>query len=128
MSWVNILKKNDVDFQTSLIIEQEDTLEIKIEDNDPFIKDFNEEFDKIYNSKIIELKLEFKEYIEEEALPFLNKGNYTDYTFYDFIKENCYNLEKVKENVDKENEEYLESLEMEENEYYEDNKDQIDLW
>lgn len=120
MSWLNILKKNDVEFQTSFVIKEEEKIEIKIEEKDPFIKDFNEEFDKIYSSKITEIKFEFKEYIEEEGFPLFNERNDTDYTFYDFIKENSYNFGTVKESVEIENEEYLESLIVEDNEYYDD--------
>lgn len=120
MSWLNILKKNDVEFQTSFVIKEEEKIEIKVEEKDPFIKDFNEEFDKIYSNKITEIKFEFKEYIEEEGFPLFNEKNDTDYTFYDFIKENSYNFGTVKESVEIENEEYLESLIIEEHEYYDD--------
>lgn len=127
MSWLNILKKNDVEFQTSFVTKEEEEIEIKIEEKDPFIKDFNEEFDKIYSSKITEIKFEFKEYIEEEGFPLFNERNDTDYTFYDFIKENSYNFGTVKESIEIENEEYLESLIIEEHEYNEE-KDYTDYW
>lgn len=128
MSWLNILKKNDVEFQTSFVTKEEEEIEIKIEEKDPFIKDFNEEFDKIYSSKITEIKFEFKEHIDEEGFPLFNERNDTNYTFYDFIKENSYNFGTVKESVEIENEEYLESLIIEEHEYYDDNKDYTDYW
>ena len=126
MSWLNILKKNDVEFQTSFVIKEEEKIEIKVEEKDPFIKDFDEEFDKIYSNKIIEIKFEFKEYIDEEGFPLFNERNDTNYTFYDFIKENSYNFGTVKESVEIENEEYLESLIIEDNEYYDDYKDYTD--
>ena len=64
---------------------------------------------------IVDIKLEFKDYIDDLCLPFLNKNSNI---FYDFIKYNCYNLDIVKNKVENENKEYLKELEeMEENEF-----------
>ena len=126
MSWVDILKKNDSEFETILSEENITIQEEKIQILDLNIKDLDEEFDKIYFDKILEIKLEFKEFIEDEAFPFLNKRNTTNYNFYDFIKENSTNLYCLKELVDKENTEYLNDIEIEENEYYEDNREFLD--
>lgn len=126
MSWIDILKKNDNDFETKLSEENTTIHEEKIQILDLNIKDLDDEFDKIYFDKIIEVKLEFKEFIEEEGFPFLNKRNNSDFTFYDFIKENSTNFYCLKELVDKENTEYLNDIEIEENENYEENKEFLD--
>lgn len=123
MSWVDILKKNDNEFETILSEENITIQEEKVQIFDLNIKDLDEEFDKIYFDKILEIKLEFKEFIEEEAFPFLNIRNKADYNFYDFIKENSINLYNLKELVDKENNNYLIDIEAEENENYEENRE-----
>lgn len=127
MSWLDALKKNDKEFEIIAPIKEE-VQEIIIEEPDYFIKDIEEEFEKIYGLKISDIKFDFKEYIENEALPFMNKTiynnyNYNYYDFYDFIKNNCNNYYKVIKNVDKENKEYFELLKEEENELYDENKE-----
>lgn len=127
MSWLDILKKNDKEFDKNIKlseIEQEE--ENNINEIDSNIKDIEEEFDKIYLDKIIDIKLELKEYIDCEALPFLNKNNYTDNNFYNFIKYNSENYFKLEVKIEKENEAYLESIEIEDNEIYDEYKDSID--
>jgi len=112
MNWTEIVKKNDVKVVIKApekIIEEE-----VIEVFDLNIIDLDEEFEKIYMDKIIELKLEFKEYIEEESLPFLNNNKIKDYDFYDFIKNNCTNLDKLNKTITIKNNEYLRELEEEE--------------
>jgi hypothetical protein len=120
MDWINILKKNNKDFE-------KETKKPHVEEtvfviNDPNIKNYEDEFDIKYSSKIIDIKLEFKEYIEELCLPFLDKNrSFTDvsYNINDYIKYNCNNLIKIKNSVEKENEEYLkENEEFEENYNY----------
>jgi hypothetical protein len=122
MSWVNILKKNDNEFQKE--IEKKNIEEKKvIIINDPYIKNFEDEFDIEYSYKIINIKLEFKEYIEKLSLPFLDKNRIIvdySYNFNDYIKYNSKNLIKIKNKIEKENEEYLKQLEDDEvNDYYE---------
>ena len=120
MDWINILKKNDKDFEKET--KKPDVEETVFVINDPNIKNYEDEFDIKYSSKIIDIKLEFKEYIEELCLPFLDKNrSFTDvsYNIYDYIKYNCNNLIKIKNSVEKENEEYLkENEEFEENYNY----------
>lgn len=126
MSWLEILKKNDKEFEKniqSLEIHQE---EDNINEIDSNIKDIEEEFDKIYLDKIVDIKLELKEYIDCEALPFLNKSNYKDDNFYNFMKYNSENYFKLQIEIEKENEEYLEAIEIEDNEMYDEYKDSID--
>lgn len=122
MNWVNILKKNDNVFQKEITkkkVEGKKVVSIK----DPNIKNFEDEFDFEHSSKIIDIKFEFKEYIEKTCLPFLDKNRTTvdySYNFNDYVKYNSKNLIKIKNKVQKENEEYLKQLEdEEENEKYE---------
>lgn len=128
MSWLEILKNNDKEFDKN--IKLSDIEQKKEDDNineiDTNIKDIEEEFDKIYLDKIVDIKLELKEYIDLEALPFLNKNNYTDNNFYNFIKYNSENYFKLEVEIEKENDTYLESIELEENEIYDEYKDSID--
>lgn len=130
--WVDILKKNDKEFETTLKNE-----DVVIEDNESIIveedyniKDYDEEFDIINKDKLIDIKLEFEEYVKEKCLPFFNKNilmenphniNITDcsnnYNFYDFMKYNSVNYFDLIKQVNKENDEYIKELENEENEF-----------
>jgi hypothetical protein len=116
MSWVNILKKNDKEFEVTV----EKEVEIKediIHIYDPNILDIDEEFDNLFANKIYDIKFDFKQVIDDNTLPFLNIKS-TKNLFFDFIKYNCSNYYKLKKRVNKENEEYLNELEEEEQEYY----------
>lgn len=112
MSWVNILKKNDKEFQKDIPKKKvKEHVNIVQDDN---LKNYDEIFDLIYSSKIIDIKLEFKEYIENLCLPFLDKNkkiNDVSYNINDYIKYNSNNLTKLKNNIEAENEEYLKELE-----------------
>ena len=112
MSWVNILKKNDKEFQKDIPKKKVKEPAIIVHDN--YLKNHEDEFDLLYSSKIIDIKLEFKEYIENLCLPFLDKNkkfNDISYNINDYIKYNCTNLLKLKNNIEEENEEYLKELE-----------------
>lgn len=116
MSFLEILKKNDIDFSTK--IEKKEDIKEQIEFiEDPFIKDYEEEFDIIYSNKIYDIKLEFKEVIDNMALPFLNILNKSNYNFFDFIKFNSTNIDKIKIKIEQENQEYLKDLEEDNEEY-----------
>ena len=116
MSFLEILKKNDINFSTK--IEKKEDIKEQIEFiEDPFIKDHEEEFDIIYSNKIYDIKLEFREIIDNMALPFLNILNKSNYNFYDFIKFNSTNIDKIKIKTEKENQEYLKDLEEDNEEY-----------
>ena len=115
MSWVNILKKNDNEFKKE--ITKKKVEEKVVINNDPNIKNYDDEFDFEHSSKIIDIKFEFKEYIENICLPFLDKNRTMhdrSYNFNDFVKYNSKNLIKIKNKVQKENEEYLKQLEDDE--------------
>lgn len=120
MSWANILKKNDKEFQTEFYKENNENETIYIEEKDPYIKNIDDEFEYVYMDKIMDIKDDFKEYIDFQALPFLNKNNSSTLNFYNFIKENCFNLLKLKEIIDKENTEYLDEFKNNSLNEYED--------
>jgi hypothetical protein len=117
MSWVDILKKNEKDFEVNIEkdIEYKDTPNIIY---DPNITDLDEEFDKLYSLKIYDIKFDFKQFIEESSLPFLNLKS-TNNLFIDFIKYNSTNYYNLEKKVNEENDKYLlELLEEEEQEKY----------
>jgi hypothetical protein len=125
MSWLNILKKNDKEFEIASPIKEE-VQEIIVEEPDYFIKNIEEEFEKIYGLKILDIKFDFKEYIKNEALPFMNKtihNNYNFYDFYDFIKNNCTNYYKLIDRINNENKEYLDSLKEDDHDFFEEFKE-----
>ena len=125
MSWANILKKNDKEFETSLNIE-EDKHEEDVEEHDPHILDIDDEFDNSYAINIYDIKFDFKLLIEEDCLPFLDKKffNGEEYQFYEFIKYNSENYYKLSEKIDEENAEYLKQLETD----YEEDELNDDLY
>ena len=114
MSWAQILKKNDKEFETGTskndILEEFNNNETdnSLLNTDDLL-DIDDEFDHKYFSKIVDLKIEFKEYIDFEALPFFNLNTNIDYsnTFYDFIKNNSENYKKLVIEIENINEEYL---------------------
>jgi len=122
-SWIDILKKNDKEFETKL--KKDDIVEDNIENiEDTNIKDVDDEFEREYSLIIHDIMFDFKEYIKQEKLPFMNKLNMTGkYLVEDFFKYFSTNYNNVKDKVEKENEEYLKELEEEENELVEENSE-----
>ncbi len=82
---------------------------------DPNIKNPNDEFEREYMSKIFDLKLEFKDEIEQEGLPFMNRLHNVNYTFFDYIKYNSNNFRKIINKVTLHNEEYLREINDDDN-------------
>ena len=125
MSWASIVSKNDKPFEKE-IIKEELIEEIVHIEHDHNILDIDDEFDNLYFRKMIEIKIEFKDLINDLALPFLDNNNTFDkslnesYNFNDFIKENSVNYTKLSIKIDNENNEYLTNLENEENEEYDE--------
>lgn len=118
MDFLNILKKNDKEFEKTFIQEVQ-KIEIIVE-TDSNIKNAEDEFEKIYMNKIEDIKFDFKEYIENEGYPFLNKTNFDGYSFYDFIKYNSINFYDLEVIVENENKEYLEFVQEEEDDFTND--------
>ena len=89
------------------------------------VKDIDEEFEKIYSNVLIDIKIDFREYIKDICLPFLDKINGQS-IFYDFMKYNSKNFETLCNDVYKFNENYFREveeyeIEMEQNEAEYDN-------
>lgn len=107
MSWISILEKNNKPFEKSFkkeIIEENNEKKIINE-----IKHPDDEFEMLYTSIISDIKFDFENFIKNNNLPFLNNNNINklinknNYDFYDFIKYNSINYEKVVENINNEN-------------------------
>ena len=114
MDWLNAIKKTDNEFKN--YIEKKEVIipEKKLYIVDLNIKDPDEEFELLYNNKIIDLKLEFMELIKDESLPFLNieKILKNDNKFLDFIKYNSKNFDNVIKNVEIHNNDYINQSEI----------------
>ena len=118
MSWIDALKKNDKEFEKKTINTAK--IEIPVEINND-LKDSEEEFEFSFSTTITDIKIYFKNYIEDNALPFLDNRSFNDYNFYDFIKYNSENFAKLCKKIEKENEEY--ENEIDEDEQFENNLD-----
>ena len=131
MSWVSILHKNNKDFDTKVdeVDEVKDVIVIDIVDCDYYdnnIKNYDDEFDIKYSTIMVDIKIDFMDYINDLSLPFLDNNLKTldinEINFYDFIKNNCENYNKVVKDVDKNNKEYIKEMENEEDEIIYDKK------
>lgn len=122
--WVDILKKNEKEFETNIKKNYSETMECSESTEDHNLKDVDDEFENEFSLIIHNIMFDFKKYIKNEQLPFMNKTNMTSkYLVNDFFKLFSTNYIDVKNRVDKDNEEYLKDLEEEENELYEENSD-----
>ena len=122
--WIDILKKNDKEFETTL--KKDDTPPAEEVTITEFIdiRDPDDEFENMYSSTIHDIMFDFKDYIQNQQLPFMNKINMSGkYIIEDFFKQFTTNYIDLKNKVDQENEAYLKELEEEENELYEEMSD-----
>jgi len=81
------------------------------------IKNSNLEFEKIYDMKIIDIKVDFLDFVRKNfnyKFFFNNQHNILQYNFCDFIKHCSNNYYDVIKDTNKENKIYLEFLEEEE--------------
>ena len=107
MSWISILDKNKQPFEKSLNKEIIEKINDKPIIND--IKNPEDEFEILYTSNMSDIKIDFENFIKNNSLPFLNNNsinklnNKNNYDFYDFIKYNSINYEKIVENINNEN-------------------------
>jgi len=132
MSWLNTLNKIDKEFETSLsitdtIIDEEEDEQIYINE----LKDKNEEFDIKYGINIYDLQFDFKKFISDNFLPFMNIHpsliKDLNNTFYDFIRNNSENYYDVVDDVNKWNEMVVSEYENNDESAYDDiNYDIID--
>jgi len=113
--WLEVLKKNDIDFEKVSNKENIDNSqeEAPIEKQSLFCRCPDEEFDYLYSNKIIEIKIEFKDFIDHKGLPFLDKNPIfnTKLGFDDFLKihsknyiDLCSKIELEKREAEEENE------------------------
>jgi hypothetical protein len=113
MDWKGVVDRNQKEFEKIESKKEEEKEEIF--EFDANIKNYEEEFDYVHLIDIVEIKKEFKDYIDSLALPFLDRDIILGYNLqndlYDYIKYNCQNLEKIKDKIQKENEEYIKELE-----------------
>lgn len=122
--WIDILKKNDKEFETELKNNNDITDDENETVDDLNLKDVDDEFEREYSLIIHDIMFQFKEYIKDEQLPFMNQINMTGkYLPEDFFKQFTINYIELKEKIEKENEEYLQELEEEENELIEENSE-----
>ena len=68
----------------------------------------DDEFDRLHFSKIINIKVDFKEYFEKNGIPLFNKKCVKDNFFFKFIKFNSINYKNTITFVNTENERILE--------------------
>ena len=120
--WSEIIKINDKEFEKKNKKNVEDgdyekNIEKIIYNHN--LKNIDDEFEKIYNNIIIDIKVDFENYINEQCMPFLdNHLNYKNYNFYDFLKYNSQNYIDITNKVKIENEEILRDNEKDEEEEY----------
>ena len=116
MNWLNILEKNNKDFEKSI---KKEIIEIPVK---PIVNNTinaDEEFDIIYSSIMSDIKINFEDYIKNNALPFLNNINKLNgkYDIRDFLKYNSVNYEKIFEDVNNENQELAEKNDESDEDY-----------
>jgi hypothetical protein len=110
-SWLNILtnKNTDKEFESKYVKKNDEIIEVV--DKDPSysnqLRDYDEEFDRIYETIINDIHFDFKTLIEDECLPFMDIHpclitNLND-NFNDFIKNNSYNYNEIIDDVNKGN-------------------------
>ena len=114
--WSEIIKINDKEFEKIIIKKNIDEIE-NTNKSLYNIKNIDDEFEKIYNSILIDIKFDFEEYIKDQAMPFLdNRFNYNNYNIYDFLKYNSQNYIDITNKVKNENEENINDIENDEEE------------
>jgi len=122
LSFLEIAKLNkDKDVKKEIIIEnkeQEEEYSDEEEFDDINIKNADIEFDEKYNSKIIDIKIDFLEFIRKNYIyrVFLNNqyNNTSKYNFFDYIKYSSNNYYDIIKKTNKENDVYIKILEEEE--------------
>ena len=126
MNWAKIVES------TSDLVQTDLKKEIKKEEEEiiynPYsvlnLKDIEDEFEYKYMRNIEDISFEFKEFIFNNYLPFMDKNINVKYNIYDFIKNNCSEYEKLYKNIELYNnyiiEEYNKEIEELEKEFEEE--------
>lgn len=127
MSWLKILKTNGKDFDTTynknidLTTENDNNVQKYVNE----LKDYDEEFNRMYEGLINDMQFDFKMLLEERCLPFMDIHPYRrsnlNHTFFEFIKNNSKNYFDIVDIVNKENDLIIKDYEKDDNEYYLDN-------
>lgn len=103
--WSDIIKNNDKDIEKKFIKEKKNNIQKTILNYN--LKNSDEEFEFIFNKVLVNIKVDFENYINNQAFPFMdNNLNLKSYNFYDFLKYNSQNYIDVVNKVDEENNEY----------------------
>ena len=130
-SWLNILtnKNTDKEFETKYVKKSDENIEVSDFEEPLYsnqLRDYDEEFDRIYETIINDLHFDFKTLIEDECLPFMDIHpcliKNLDNTFYEFIKNHSYNYSAIIDNVNIINDEIINEYENN-NEYYDEQQD-----
>jgi len=111
-NWLNILKNKNTDkeFESKYVKKIDESNEI-IDTHEPLysnqLRDYDEEFDRVYETIINNMHFDFKTLLVEECLPFMDihpclNTNLT-HNFYDFIKNHSYNYNEIIDDVNKGN-------------------------
>ena len=112
--WSDIIKKNDKEFENKNI-KKNDNIEKPILKYN--LKDHDEEFEFIFNKVIVNIKVDFEDYINNRSFPFMdNNLNLKSYNFYDFLKYNSQNYINIINKIEQENNEYTNDAEKEDEE------------
>ena len=121
MDWKSVVSKNSdkniepIDKLDEDIIDKNENI---IKDNCYLVSylDIDDEFEFAYSRKISYIKEEFKDFINFNALPFMDKHMNFEFNFYDFIKNNSLNYLKIEKKVIQHNDDIDKEI-AEENKY-----------
>jgi len=125
--WLEILKKNEIEFEKSPNKEIQNVIDnIKNDESTPnliFQKCPDEEFTHKYIDNLLNIRFEFKKIIDENALPFLDKNMVLEpnkMNLYDFLKIHSSNYQDLCKKIEYENMEAENDDEYEEEDKYYD--------
>jgi hypothetical protein len=149
--WSDIIKKKDIDFRESQksffkcgpdgltksyrsdqrandseikIIKQKKNNSIQKRILNYNLKNPDDEFEFIFNKFMVNIKVDFENYINNQAFPFMdNNLNLRGYNFYDFLKYNSKNYSDISNKIEEENYEHIIDIEKEDDDdiiYYEE--------
>lgn len=131
MSWVNILKKDNKEFDKPIVLEEkkENIIEEYI---NPWYKDPDEEFEYEYSNKVTDIVIDFDDFLAKNFLPFndkcvLDKTFNLNYRFHDFIKYHSKQYEKICKHVTEYNNDIDREIEEENKKLEEEDDDDFDL-
>lgn len=130
MNWLDAVNKKPTNIQ-NIEKPEEDYEEVVEMIHDFLFKNPEEEFEIEHKEKMVNIKVDFRNFIEEHYLPFFDNIHNNEYNMFDFLKLHSNNFDKIKEKVEeenrlfeeeiiKENEEIEKELEEEDIEFYDE--------